>query len=44
MGYYGTATGVPLEHLDGPRLTVRVYRVRRDFIALSEEAPASGRD
>lgn len=30
--FYGTATGVPLEHREGPRLTVAIYRVRRDFV------------
>ncbi len=30
--FYGTATGVPLEHHAGPRLTVAIYRVRRDFV------------
>jgi hypothetical protein len=33
MGYYGTATGVPLQHLDGPRVTATVYRVKHAFVA-----------
>jgi 4-amino-4-deoxy-L-arabinose transferase-like glycosyltransferase len=30
--FYGTATGVPLEQQEGPRLTVQMYRARRDFV------------
>jgi hypothetical protein len=30
--FYGTGTGVPLQHKNGPRLSVRIYRVIRDFV------------
>ncbi len=33
--FYGTATGVPLEHQEGPRLTVQIYRARRDFVPMT---------
>jgi hypothetical protein len=36
MGYYGTSTGVPLQHLDGPRAAATLYRVKRSFVAASE--------
>ena len=30
--YYGTTTGVPLEHHEGARVAVELFRVTRDFI------------
>ena len=30
--FYGTATGVPFEHRDGPRVRINIYRVTEDFI------------
>ncbi len=36
-GYYGGS--VPLEHLDGPRLEVRVYRIERDVVLPSAWPP-----
>lgn len=37
--FYGTGTGVPLEHLHGPRIGVTIYRVRRDFVPVSAWLP-----
>ena len=31
-GFYGTGTGVPLRHHDGPVVRVKVYRVTRGFV------------
>jgi hypothetical protein len=33
--FYGTGTGVPLEHHHGPRASVTIYRVTRDFEPVS---------
>jgi hypothetical protein len=30
--FYGTSTGVPLKHHSGPRISTRIYQVRRDFV------------
>ena len=29
--FYGTGTGVPLEHHRGPRASVTIYRIKEDF-------------
>jgi hypothetical protein len=34
--FYGTGTGVPLEHHHGPRASVTIYRVTGDFEPISE--------
>lgn len=31
-GYYGTGTGAPLLHQDGPQLQVSIYRVRQSYL------------
>ena len=31
-GFYGTGTGVPLQHHEGPRVRVDIYRVTRDYV------------
>jgi hypothetical protein len=35
--YYGTATGVPLEHHKGARFSVHFYRVIKSFVPMSRE-------
>jgi hypothetical protein len=37
--FYGTGTGVPLEHHHGPRASVTIYRVKRDFEPVSGQGP-----
>jgi hypothetical protein len=35
--FYGTATGAPVEHDDGPRMTVAIYQVRADWVPAAPE-------
>jgi hypothetical protein len=34
-GFYGTSTGVALEHHRGPRVAVTIYRAKHDFMPRS---------